>query len=219
MFGFAIVKKECVFGGQFSRNREWVRQKGRDPAEMPLAIESLKIWRSLERSHGIETAFRRTGTTYLCRTAGETIKVEKREGTGEAPGLLTPSVGRAEPSPAAPALASKARKFGAALPEVCTVRGFETAGGMVSGAVTGFGNIGAVPSWLREVPGRARSRGLSVHEFRGCGYPQRRRGWTGRKTQRKCLSAVVATRFAGYSMSDRPLPSETPTSHFSFRSA
>ena len=56
-------------------------------------------------------------------------------------GLHTPSDGRAEPSLAAPALARKARELGAVLLEGCAVRGFETARGMVSAAVTEFGAI------------------------------------------------------------------------------
>ena len=219
MFGFAIVKKGRVVRGQFSRNRGWVHQKGRDPGKMPLAIESLKIWRSLERNHGNETGIRRTGITYLCRTAGEKVKVDKSTGTGEAFGLLSSSDDCAEPLLGVPALASKARKLAAVLPEVCTDRGPETAGGMMTDTVAGFGNIRAMASWLRVEPGRARSRGLPASGFRSCANVQRCRAWTGWKTHRKCLSAVVASRFAGGLIADTRLPSETPTSHFSFRIA
>ncbi len=219
MFGFAILKKGCVVGGQYSRNRGRVRQKGRDPGKMPLATESLKIWRALERNHGNETGFRRIGITYPCRTAGEKVKVDKWTGTGETFGLLSPSDSRAEPSLAVPVPASKAGKLGAVLPEVCILRGFKTASGTVSDTDSGFGNIGTMTSWLRLEPGRARSRGLSVCEFRSCGYVQRWCEWTGWKTHRKCPSAVVASRFAGGPTADTRLPSEIPTSHFSFRPA
>ena len=161
-----LCEKGRIAGEQSSRNWGWVRQMGRDPAEMPLAIESLKIWRSFERNYGIETGFRSTGICYLCRTAGEKAKVEKWAKTGEAfgleqhvlgssriarllpastkeftLGLHTPTDGRAEPSLAVPALAGKARELGAVLLEGCAVRGFETAGGKVSDAVTEHGNI------------------------------------------------------------------------------
>ena len=219
MFGFAFGKEGRVAGGRFSRNRGRVRQMRCDPAEKPLAITSLKIWRSLERNHGIETGFRRTGIGNPCRTAGDKVKVEKWAVIGDALGLIIPSDGRTEPSLAVPALVGEVRGPGAVLPEVCTVRGFETSGGMESDAVTGYGNIGAMPSWLRVVPGRARFWGMSVHGFLSCGYLQRRRERTGWKTYRKCPSAVVTSRCSEALTADTLFPTETPTSHLSCRTA
>ncbi len=189
-----LCEKGRIAGEQSSRNWGWVRQMGRDPAEMPLAIESLKIWRSLELNNRIETGFRNTGICYLCRTAEEEAKVEEWARTGEAfgleqqvldssriarllpaaakgftLGLHTPSDGRAEPSLAAPALARKARELGAVLLEGCAVRGFETARGTVSEAVTEFGAIRcdaivvAGGAWTRLFLGNA-----------GIGFPQLR---------------------------------------------
>ena len=39
---------------------------GRDPREIPLVMESLRIWRSLNARPGTETGFRQTGTLYIC---------------------------------------------------------------------------------------------------------------------------------------------------------
>jgi len=39
---------------------------GRDPREIPLVMESLRIWRSLNARLGTETGFRQTGTPYIC---------------------------------------------------------------------------------------------------------------------------------------------------------
>ena len=161
-----VCEKGRIAGEQSSRNWGWVRQMGRDPAEMPLAIESLKIWRTLDEKHRIETGFRETGISYLCRNAREQTKVEQWEETGKrfgvsqkvldsggiakllpgaasgfTLGLHTPSDGRAEPSLAVPALARAAQGLGAVMLDSCAVRGIETASGNVSAAVTEHGPV------------------------------------------------------------------------------
>jgi glycine/D-amino acid oxidase-like deaminating enzyme len=40
----ALCEKGHIAGEQSSRNWGWVRKMGRDPREIPLIIESLKIW-------------------------------------------------------------------------------------------------------------------------------------------------------------------------------
>ena len=44
-----VLEKGEVAGEQSSRNWGFVRQQGRDPAEIPLMMESNRIWRGLER--------------------------------------------------------------------------------------------------------------------------------------------------------------------------
>ncbi|MDF1733993.1 MAG: FAD-dependent oxidoreductase, partial [Minwuia sp.] len=44
-----VCEKGRVAGEQSSRNWGFVRQQGRDPAEIPLMMESNRIWRTLER--------------------------------------------------------------------------------------------------------------------------------------------------------------------------
>ena len=162
-----VCEKGHIAGEQSSRNWGWVRQMGRDPAEMPLAIESLKIWRSFRERYGIDTGYRETGITYLCRNAKDTSKAEGWAETGERFGLLqkvldkrgiaellpgaasdfkqglhTASDGRAEPSIAVPVLAEAAKSLGVVILAGCAVRGIETTGGGVSAAVTENGPIG-----------------------------------------------------------------------------
>ncbi|MBV38952.1 MAG: hypothetical protein CMM23_09930 [Rhodospirillaceae bacterium] len=44
-----VCEKGEIAGEQSSRNWGFVRQQGRDPAEIPLMMEANKIWRGLER--------------------------------------------------------------------------------------------------------------------------------------------------------------------------
>jgi len=140
---------------------------GRDPREVPLAMEALRLWPEMNTLVGAETGFRRSGIVYLCQTRQELDKREAwldqvgkpyqldtklltRDETMRAlPGLAgswlgalsTPSDGRAEPAHAAPAIAEAARRLGATILTQCAVRGVETLGGQISGAVTERGVI------------------------------------------------------------------------------
>ena len=44
-----VCEKGVIAGEQSSRNWGFVRQQGRDPAEIPLMMEANKIWAGLER--------------------------------------------------------------------------------------------------------------------------------------------------------------------------
>ncbi len=161
-----VCEKGRVAAEQSSRNWGWTRQMGRDPAEMPLAIESLAIWRQLKQRFGIEVGYRETGITYLCRNAREEEKAHGWAEIGKAhnlpqrtlgareiaaflPGaaadftfaLHTSSDGRAEPSIAAPAIADAAAERGAIIATGCAARGIETTGGRISVVVTEKGPI------------------------------------------------------------------------------
>jgi glycine/D-amino acid oxidase-like deaminating enzyme len=162
----ALCEKGLVGAEQSSRNWGWVRQMGRDPAELPLAVESLALWRGLNQRVGAETGFRQTGITYLCATEGEAAgyeawlrnahahKVESRLLRGTAltgllpgmtdrfvAGLHTATDGRAEPSYAVTAIANAAIRAGADLIQNCAVRGLECSAGRVSSVVTEHGPI------------------------------------------------------------------------------
>ncbi|TPW28199.1 FAD-binding oxidoreductase [Pararhizobium mangrovi] len=160
-----VCEKGRIAGEQSSRNWGWVRQMGRDAAELPLTIESLRIWRGLHEM-GVETGFRETGITYVARTARESADFEgwKRDGTAHGvpirllsarevrrhlpqitdtfrTALHTGNDGRAEPAMAVPALAEAARGHGARIMTDCAVRDVETSGGRVSGVVTEHGRV------------------------------------------------------------------------------
>ena len=161
-----VCEKGVVGGEQSARNWGWVRQMGRDPIELPLSIESQQIWRSLDERYGIDTGFRTTGITYLCRTPAEARSMTDWEIIGREAGLpcrllnraaladLLPGLssqfelglhtandGRAEPLRAVPQLARAARRRGAQIVEACAVRGVETEAGRLSAVVTEAGTI------------------------------------------------------------------------------
>ncbi|CAN5164957.1 FAD-binding oxidoreductase [soil metagenome] len=161
-----LCEKGVIAGEQSSRNWGWCRTMGRDPRELPLAMESLKLWRDLTRRVGEETGFRQTGTLYICpdRTAFEkreawlpharALAHDARLVSGAAVNellagstetwtgaLYTPSDGVAEPGLAAPAIARAARRHGAILLTNCAVRGIEMSAGRVAAVITERGRV------------------------------------------------------------------------------
>ncbi len=161
-----LCEKGEIGAEQSSRNWGWTRVMGRDAREIPLGIESLKLWRGMNAMIGAETGFRQCGIVYLCDTRAE---MEEREAWLEearpfqldsralapdeieavlpgsarpwAGALYTPSDGRAEPAHAAPAIAEAARRAGAVILTNCAVRGVQTKAGRVGGVVTERGEI------------------------------------------------------------------------------
>src|SRR6266852_3525487 len=161
-----LCEKGHIAGEQSSRNWGWCRKMGRDPREIPLIIESLRLWQGMNIMVEAETGFRQAGIMYLAETQAELGQLEawldharqyqldtrilgRTEAAELMPGLTgawagalyTASDGKAEPQRAAPAIAEAARKRGAAILTQCAVRGLETAGGRVSGVVTERGPI------------------------------------------------------------------------------
>lgn len=63
-----LCEKGEIAGEQSSRNWGWCRKAGRDHAEIPLAIESLRLWEGMNARTNAETGFRQTGIVYLCDT-------------------------------------------------------------------------------------------------------------------------------------------------------
>ncbi|MCC7283891.1 MAG: FAD-binding oxidoreductase [Acetobacteraceae bacterium] len=161
-----VCEKGQVGAEQSGRNWGWTRVMGRDEREIPLGMESLRIWRGMDRMIEAETGFTQCGIAYLCETdkamAGYEAWLEKARpyqvdsrviGPDEVaamyPGLAmpvkgalyTPGDGRAEPQKAAPAMAAAVRRAGGIVLQGCAVRGVETKGGLVSGVVTERGPI------------------------------------------------------------------------------
>ena len=126
----ALCEKGHIAGEQSSRNWGWCRKMGRDPREIPLIIESLRLWQGMNELVEAETGFRQAGIMYLAETQAELDQLEawleharqyqldtRIISRGEAaelmPGLTgtwtgalyTASDGKAEPQRAAPAIA------------------------------------------------------------------------------------------------------------------
>lgn len=163
-----LCEKGEIAAEQSSRNWGWCRTMGRDPREVPLAMEALRLWPDMNALTGAETGFRRSGIAYLCRTPKELARRQawldqvgrpfgldsrflgRAEMARTLPGLagawagalFTAGDGRAEPAHAAPVIAQAARRLGATILTRCAVRGIETTAGCVSAVVTEHGRIG-----------------------------------------------------------------------------
>jgi glycine/D-amino acid oxidase-like deaminating enzyme len=166
--GISVVlcEKGYIAGEQSSRNWGWVRKLYRDPRELPLAVESLKIWEGLNEVVQGETGFRRSGILFSSESEQEEADYEKwisvarqhevdvRMVSGDElkhllpagqvswkSGIYCPTDGRAEPQKAAPAIATAAQRFGAVILTGCAVRGLELSAGRVSAVITERGRI------------------------------------------------------------------------------
>ena len=72
-----LCEKGRVAGEQSSRNWGWVRQQGRDRAELPIMMESNRIWRGLAEQSGEEDArFTEAGCLYLAESEAELARFE-----------------------------------------------------------------------------------------------------------------------------------------------
>jgi glycine/D-amino acid oxidase-like deaminating enzyme len=162
----ALCEKGHIAGEQSSRNWGFCRQQGRDPRELPLIVESLRIWRTIDRTIEGDTGFRQSGIVYLAedekaaaahekwldyarpyqldtrRIAGPELAALLPGAARQWPSALhTASDGRAEPQQAAPAIAAAVRRLGGTILTDCAVRGLDTAAGRVAGVVTEKGRI------------------------------------------------------------------------------
>ncbi len=162
----------CVKGRvaceQSSRNWGWVRQQGRDAAELPIMMDSINSWEKIAQEVGSEIGFSRQGIMYLARTNSELEEFEKwldiaklqqldsrmlsseeiakrlKDNPGTWKGALcTPGDGRAEPFTAVPAIARHLQAKGVLIRENCAVRSLDIEAGKVSGIVTEHGLVKA----------------------------------------------------------------------------
>ncbi|MEM8663774.1 MAG: FAD-binding oxidoreductase [Pseudomonadota bacterium] len=161
-----LVEKGRVAGEQSSRNWGWIRKQGRDPRELPLMIESSRLWERLVADLPEDIGFGRHSTTYLARTEDElarhmawlesakafqldtqvlssaqTDALLGREDRSFVGALHTPSDMTAEPGLAVPALARLAQSRGVTVLEGCAARAVEREGGRISAVVTERGAI------------------------------------------------------------------------------
>jgi len=161
-----LSEKGRIAGEQSSRNWGWIRQQGRDPAELPIMVESLRLWQGLAKEFGAGLGFRQEGVMYLALTDAEMAgfedwrkhaqlhqldtamqtpaQVKARIAGHGAPwvgGMFTASDARAEPWVAVPMLAEGAVARGAVIVENCAVRRLDVAAGRVAGVYTEQGHI------------------------------------------------------------------------------
>ncbi len=162
-----VAEKGRIAAEQSSRNWGWVRQQGRDRAELPIMMESNRIWRSLARD---------TGEAGLAFTPSSCVRLAEDEPTLEGMhawyeiarehqldttlldadsvksrfpyirgefvgGMMTPTDGRAEPWVAVPSWAHALTKRGVPVIEECAVRALDMTGGRITGVHTEKGRV------------------------------------------------------------------------------
>lgn len=163
-----VLEKGLVAAEQSSRNWGWIRQQGRDPAEMPVMAEAQRLWQELSRETNEAIGLTQAGVTYLAHTPKQLAGFERwlpyaavhgvnsrmlgpREIAQMYPGLTETPLGalhtasdfRAEPWVAVPALAEIAVREGVQIIEHCAVRCLDVTNGTVAGVVTEKGRVAA----------------------------------------------------------------------------
>ena len=161
-----LCEKGQIGGEQSSRNWGWVRIARRDPREIPLMVEAIRLWEGLDARLGRKTGYAKCGILFSCASERalaqneswtrhvQAHQIESRiirgaELDAVLPGhrmklkgaLYTPEDGRAEPQWAAPAIAEGARAAGAVVITGCAVRSLDLEAGRVAGVVTEKGRV------------------------------------------------------------------------------
>jgi glycine/D-amino acid oxidase-like deaminating enzyme len=161
-----LCEKAYIACEQSSRNWGWCRQAGRDEREMPLIVQSLQLWRDMNRLTEADTGFRECGVLYVGESESDETRfaawvdmakpydigarivrgAELAALTAGASrtfmcGLYVPTDGCAEPQRAAPAIARAAQRKGAIVLAHCAARGIERTGGRAAAVITERGRI------------------------------------------------------------------------------
>lgn len=164
--GATLVEKGTIAGEQSSRNWGFVRQQGRDPAELPLMMACNRIWQGLDQELDTDLKWRQGGNLRviteqaqlepyrawqnIAHEHGLDTQLLDAQGTRERlPGLATPVLGalytandgQADPHRVARAFATAAGRLGAEVLENCAVLGIETSVGAVRSVRTEQGEV------------------------------------------------------------------------------
>ena len=139
-----VCDKGRIAGEQSSRNWGWLRVTGRDPDEVPIAIDSLQRWKDLARELPEDFGYAKQGLLSLAETEddlaeceawvdfagqcgfdtrllspsdlGSYINVDAKKWRG---GIFSPDDARAEPFLTVPAIARGVQSLGGAVRENC----------------------------------------------------------------------------------------------------
>ena len=162
-----VCEKGRIAGEQSGRNWGWIRQQGRDRAELPIVMESMRLWQQIADELEEDIGYRREGSLYLCENEAEmathdrfmsfapdfglaTRRLDRKQLEALMPkcperwnsALFTPDDGRAEPALAVPAMARALSARGVRIIEHCAVQEILTSDGRVCGVRTEHGEIG-----------------------------------------------------------------------------
>lgn len=161
-----VLDKGRIAGEQSSRNWGWVRTTWREPAEVPIARDSIDLWEQLHAELGDGIGFRRGGILGLAESEEllaeweswmpvardndlDTRMLTAAEARDIVPGvrgdfkggMVTPRDARCEPFTAVRTVARGLQERGGRVREACAVRTLETSGGRVSAVVTEAGAV------------------------------------------------------------------------------
>jgi glycine/D-amino acid oxidase-like deaminating enzyme len=162
-----LCEKGRIAGEQSSRNWGWIRQHGRDEAELPIMMRSLDLWHEANAQTNGTCGIVTTGINYLAATNEKMavneqwLDIARRHGlhselmtakqvsdsfSGKSNdrwvgGVSTPGDAKGEPWQAVPAVAKLVRQAGGKIRENCAVRAFDVSGGDITGVITEAGAI------------------------------------------------------------------------------
>lgn len=162
-----VLEKGRISGEQSSRNWGWIRQHERDEAEVPIAMEALRLWKEADAEVNGATGFVTTPINYLASSQDELKGLEDWMAIAEKYGVNSVRLGRkeisnlfggvsnnqwvggtstlddarAEPWEAIPAIAKLAHQEGVAILENCAARSLEIEAGRVTGLFSEQGLI------------------------------------------------------------------------------
>lgn len=162
-----VLEKSTVAAEASGRCGGGVRQQGRHPVEIPIAILSVEMWQGLDRELGVDTEYRMGGNLWLAYSQEEMNKLESDALMQNAAGLpveildpgaihriapiLTGSVsvggsycsrdGHANPILTTRGFASAAARAGAEIFEHTEVTGITVVGDEVRGVMTERGEV------------------------------------------------------------------------------
>jgi len=161
-----VCDKGEVAAEQSSRNWGWIRQQGRDESELPIVMESMRLWEKISTELDIDIGYRREGSLYLCENEADLGKHERflslvsqyglktstigRQRLGQlisgcpdrwTHALYTPDDGRAEPGLAVAAMARICASRGVQILQNCAVERLQVAAGRIESVVTERGLI------------------------------------------------------------------------------
>ena len=161
-----LLEKGRLAWEQSSRNWGFIRQQGRDPAELPMAVLANRIWSSIEHELGTDVEWCQGGNLALASDADDLDRYEEGALSAQAAGIdtrvltsdqvrsLVPALrdryagglhtatdGQADPLKATLAFALGARRAGAELREHCAVNSIITTSGRVTGVTTEAGEL------------------------------------------------------------------------------
>jgi glycine/D-amino acid oxidase-like deaminating enzyme len=168
--GVRVVLCEAkeIAAEQSGRAWGYVRRQGRDPAEMPLAVEMMRLWDGLADELGTDLEFTRAGLLTVAETAEDEAPLHEEAAVARAhgievrlvttrqiadifpglngnwrAGLFTPDDGHAEPAKATRAFAAAATRLGVNIRTRTPVRRLDVAAGRACGVITAEGRIRA----------------------------------------------------------------------------